>query len=311
MVAYLSTQLKDLTLDNVEIQEKFGEGTFGVVSAVTFKRKDGSFASGVGKQLGGGTVSQLEMGDKIRLLFRLQHSNIAQLYGLYTLCPRLPPSCASNGTTANSSRKLPADEVVRRRRGQTAHFEQRGFRDTVYLHSQQPPLVHGHLTSHNVLVMETSSKVIAKVTDTGLPALLQVTPQEYAQRCPSARVYLPPEALAGDVCLFPAADVFAFGVLMVRVLLHRIQLPESAPVFELSSGKMVLAAETQESSYIVSLLSSHPQYPLLRQCLSKSLNRRPEASELQEALQIEQVRKLVASCSCIGFSSRQISTKTL
>ena len=180
----------------------------------------------------------------------------------------------------------------------------------VYLHSQQPPLVHGHLTSHNVLVMETSSKVIAKVTDTGLPALLQVTPQDYAQRCPSARVYLPPEALAGDVCLFPAADVFAFGVLMVRVLLHRIQLPESAPVFELSSGKMVLAAETQGSSYIVSLLSSHPQYPLLQQCLSKSLNRRPEASELQEALQIEQVKKLVAAACCRRFSLRQILTKT-
>ena len=310
MGAYLSTQLKDLTLDNVEIQEKLGEGTFGVVSAVTFKRKDGSFASGVGKQLVGGTVSQ-EMGDKIRLLFRLQHSNIAQLYGLY-----FDSQAAPLPMLVTERLQIPLENYLQTRSSDDGvdklHILNSVVSAIVYLHSQQPPLVHGHLTSHNVLVMETSSKVIAKVTDTGLPALLQVTPQDYAQRCPSARVYLPPEALAGDVCLFPAADVFAFGVLMVRVLLHRIQLPESAPVFELSSGKMVLAAETQGSSYIVSLLSSHPhpQYPLLQHCLSKSPNRRPEASELQEALQIEQVRKLVAAACCRRFSLRQILTKT-
>ena len=40
-------------------------------------------------QLVGGTVSQ-EMGDKIRLLFRLQHSNIAQLYGLYFVSQAAP-----------------------------------------------------------------------------------------------------------------------------------------------------------------------------------------------------------------------------
>ena len=117
-------------MDNVEIQEKLGEGTFGVVSAVTFKRKDGSFASGVGKQLVGGKKWTTKYGFSFAYSTATLHSCMD-----YTLCPRLPPSCASNGTTANSSRKLPADEVVRRRRGQTAHFEQRGFRDSV---SAQP-----------------------------------------------------------------------------------------------------------------------------------------------------------------------------
>ena len=115
-------------------------------------------ASGVGKQLAGGSVSQ-DMADKIRVLFNLKHSNLANLYGLYF----------------TSQAYLPVLVTER--------------------------LVHGHITSHNVLVVETDSTVIAKVTDTGLPALLQVTPQEYAERCPRARVYLPPEALAGDACL--------------------------------------------------------------------------------------------------------------
>lgn len=288
MGTYLSAQLKDLTLDNVEIQEKLGEGTFGVVSAVTFKRKDGSFVKGVGKQLVGGTVSE-EIGDKIRLLFRLQHGNIAQLYGLYFVSQTALPVLVTERL------QIPLENYLQTRTSDDGvdklHILNNVASAIVYLHSQQPSIVHGHLTSHNVLVMEIGSKVIAKVTDTGLPALLQVPPQDYAQRCPSARVYLPPEALAGDVCLFPAADVFAFGVLMVRVLLHRIKLPETAPVFELCSDKMVLAAEAKESSYIVSLLSNHPQYSLLQKCLSKLLNRRPEASELQEALQIEQVRQ--------------------
>ena len=41
MEVNLSTELKDLTLDHVEIQEKLGEGTFGLVNAVTFKQRDG------------------------------------------------------------------------------------------------------------------------------------------------------------------------------------------------------------------------------------------------------------------------------
>ena len=160
MGAYLSTQLKDLTLDNVEIQEKLGEGTFGVVSAVTFKRKDGSFASGVGKQLVGGTVSQ-EMGDKIRLLFRLQHSNIAQLYGLYFVSQAAPLP-----VLVTERLQIPLENYLQTRSSDDGvdklHILNSVVSAIVYLHSQQPPLVHGHLTSHNVLVMETSSKVIAR-----------------------------------------------------------------------------------------------------------------------------------------------------
>ena len=244
----------------------------------------GSFTLGVGKQLVRRTVNQ-EMGDKIKFLFQLKHSNIAQLYGLYFVSHTALPVLVTERL------QIPLENYLQTRSSDDGvdklHILNNVASAILYLHSQQPSIVHGHLTSHNVLVVEINSKVTAKITDTGLPALLQVTPQDYAQRCPSARVYLPPEALAGDVCLFPAADVFAFGVLMVRVLLHRIQLPETAPVFELNSGKIVLTAEAQESSYIVSLLSNHPQYPLLQKCLSKSLNRRPEASELQEPLQIE------------------------
>lgn len=83
---------------------------------------------------------------------------------------------------------------------------------------------------------------------------------------------------------------------MVRVLLHRMHLPERPPVFKLSSGKMVLVTETPESSQIVSLLVNHPQYALLQQCLAKSLSERPTASEVQKNLQIEQVSELVCTC---------------
>ena len=144
MGTYLSAQLKDLTLDNVEIQEKLGEGTFGVVSSVTFKRKDGSFVEGVGKQLVGGTVSE-EIGDKIRLLFRLQHGNIAG--AAVWIIFRIPdcPSFTSYGAPADPFGKLPADEIVRRRRRQAAHFEQRGFCNSV---SPQSTTINSARSSH-------------------------------------------------------------------------------------------------------------------------------------------------------------------
>ena len=285
----LSQQLQDLSLDHLEIKEELGRGTFGIVNAVNFKRKDGSFVSGVGKQLTGGSVSQ-DMAEKIRVLFKLDHDCLARLYGLY-FTPK-----ATLPVLVTERLHLPLEDYLRLKWTDDGldklHILNSVSSAIVYLHSQQPSVVHGHLTSHNVLVVETiNSTVIAKVTDTGLPALLQVTPQEYVKMCPSARVYLPPEALAGDVCLFPAADVFAFGVLMIRVLLHRLQLPDRPPIFKLTSGRMILVEKSPESSQIEDLLSNHPQYSLLQQCLAKSVSERPLAGEVQKALKIEQVRK--------------------
>ena len=291
MGAYISSQLKDLTLEQVQIQERLGEGTFGVVSSVTFKGKDGFVVSGVGKQLAGGAASQ-EAADKIRRLFSLEHNNLVKLHGLYF------SSQAALPLLVTERLHTPLESFLQTRSSDDGIDKVRILHDVAsaitYLHSQQPPIVHGHLTSNNILVLETEHTLIAKVTDTGLPDILQVTPQQYVERCPSARVYLPPEALAGDVKLFPAADVFAFGILIIRVLLHHMNLPANAPVFHANPNnprKLDLVEETTESKEIVVLLSAHPHYGLLQRCLIKSLAARPDAVSLEKELQPDQVSK--------------------
>ena len=82
-------------------------------------------------------------------------------------------------------------------------------RALVYLHSQEPPILHRDLTANNVLL---TSSMKAKVADLGMSKIMTIDTSKLTQ-CPGNVVYMPPEALKEHPSYGIEIDVYSYGVL--------------------------------------------------------------------------------------------------
>ena len=79
----------------------------------------------------------------------------------------------------------------------------------VYLHSQEPPIIHRDLSANNVLL---TSNMRAKVADLGVAKILNVDVTKFT-RCPGSVAYMPPEALKENPSYGIEIDIYSYGVL--------------------------------------------------------------------------------------------------
>ena len=83
-----------------------------------------------------------------------------------------------------------------------------------YLHSQQ--IVHGHLTSNNVLVTGTT----AKVAEFGISKLL-----DSQSSVMQPALYLPQKVRISHPEFFEKSDIFSLGVLLVQIINREATTP--------------------------------------------------------------------------------------
>ena len=84
-------------------------------------------------------------------------------------------------------------------------------RGLVYLHQNNPQIVHRDLTAKNVLL---TLSLVAKITDFGNSRIVNLQPGQLARtlsRAPGTLVYMPPEALTSTSRYGPSLDIFSFG----------------------------------------------------------------------------------------------------
>lgn len=84
----------------------------------------------------------------------------------------------------------------------------------VYVHTFTPPVALRNLKSHNVLI---SAEMQAKLTDVGATRFLRYSGSEIG----TSR-WLAPEVISGRSDINPAADIFAFGVLLSEFDTHAL-----------------------------------------------------------------------------------------
>ena len=82
-------------------------------------------------------------------------------------------------------------------------------RALVYLHSQEPPILHRDLTANNVLL---TSSMKVKVADLGMAKIMTIGMSKLTQ-CPGNVVYMPPEALKEHPSYGIEIDIYSYGVL--------------------------------------------------------------------------------------------------
>ena len=90
----------------------------------------------------------------------------------------------------------------------------------IYLHANNPVIIHRDLTAMNILLTES---LVAKISDFGSSRIVNLQPGQLARtlsRLPGTLVYMPPEAVSASSHYGPSLDVFSFGHLALFVLLQ-------------------------------------------------------------------------------------------
>ena len=111
-------------------------------------------------------------------------------------------------------------------------------RGLLYLHQQNPIIVHRDLTARNVLLTISLSP---KITDFGNSRIVHLQPGQLARtltRVPGTLVYMSPEALSDSShsVYGTSLDVFSFGVLTLFVL-NQVSVCVCVCVCECESGE--------------------------------------------------------------------------
>ena len=133
-----------------------------------------------------------------------------------------------------------------------------------YLHSQQ--IVHGHLTSNNVLLVGTT----AKVADFGISKLLNSQPS-----VTQLDWYLPPEVRVNHSQHSEKSDVFSFGVLVVQIV-SREALTSPDPRQQLAP----ISGVDRRKQLIHKIPSAHLLRDIALPCLRESAMERPTAKQV-------------------------------
>jgi len=261
-----------------------GSGSFGLVVRGSF------VGTPVAVKIPGGNIRApgfVEMGNELALLRHLRHPHIVAFHGA---C--VEPEHSRLALVLEVVHGLALDDLILDRSQSLGPAGQGQILNGVccalrYLHSRNPPVVHGDLKGSNVLVEHAAAKGLwPKLLDFGLSRALTT----HARPLAGTTAYMAPEVLFGSPpeC---ASDVFSFGRLLFFVATGNLPLkglterevkeqsrmgsPELAWPAELSSSVSWRAAQkclefgparrpTMRRSRRFSLLSWQPSFPMNR-----------------------------------------------
>lgn len=160
----------------------------------------------------------------------------------------------------------------------------------VYLHSQNPSIVHRDLTARNVLL---SSAMRAKIGDMGVARIVNLSPGKLTatmSRGPGNIVYMAPEAMEDHPKYNTALDVFSFGNLIVFTLTQLFPVLKGATYVASGTNKLYPRSEIERRTESFNQLErqlgdeNHPLISLAKHCLQNVPDARPTAREVVSRL---------------------------
>jgi serine/threonine protein kinase len=150
----------------------------------------------------------------------------------------------------------------------------------MYMHQSRPPLIHGNLTSRNILVSED---LVCKIGDYGLDAVWNGAAEKQASSLWNA-----PEVFKKSV-RSKATNVFSFGIIMWEMLTRRAPYQDArgAAVVTSPVDMIRLAKEITELGVRPDLPDNTPPAlaNLLKACWSATPEHRPEPDLIMQMLE--------------------------
>ncbi|PSS01097.1 Receptor-like protein kinase [Actinidia chinensis var. chinensis] len=224
-VSLMDYKLLETATKNFQESNVLGEGGFGCVYKA---RLDDNFYVAVKRLDGGSDGSQdaiTEFETEVDLLGKIQHPNIISLlgYSIHGETRLLVYELMHNGSLETQLHgPSHGSALTWHRRMKIALDMARGLE---YLHEHcNPPVIHRDLKSSNVLL---DSNFNAKLSDFGL-AITDGTQNKKNIKLSGTLGYVAPEYLL-DGKLTDKSDVYAFGVVLLELLLGRKPVEKLAP----------------------------------------------------------------------------------
>ena len=149
----------------------------------------------------------------------------------------------------------------------------------LYLHTQNPPIIHRDLTASNVLL---TNDLRAKLADLGVSKILDLHPRSQAIQsvCPGTLGAMPPEALIEIPIYNAKLDVFSFGTVTLHVINQ--EFPIFYDIDRYEKGQKHIAMRKKAIS---KMGETHVLRPLVLQCLQDDPQRRPSTAEVRASLE--------------------------
>ena len=156
-----------------------------------------------------------------------------------------------------------------------------------YLHHISPTVVHGELTTRNVLL---TPDMTAKIAYQGEAKILRLTQADISNIAlkSATNVYIAPELMTNSGQIFnPSMDIYSYGVIMLHTLTGKHPHATSGTA---STPSSVIA------EHVKLLDENHPLMTLILGCTNTNPQVRPQTDELVKALR-EMVAKFPFSFS--------------
>ena len=151
-----------------------------------------------------------------------------------------------------------------------------------YLHSETPPIIHGDLSSNNILL---TSSMTAKISDFGRANVLG---QEQANSgfvwAPGNPDIMPPEAMVANPTYSTSIDEFSYGVLMIHTFSGKYPKPQVA-ICTKPDGTMIPVSEAERRKvFLRAIGKNHPLMDLILKCIHNHPQARANADEIVKRL---------------------------
>ena len=163
----------------------------------------------------------------------------------------------------------------------------------LYLHSQNPPVVHRDLSAANVLV---SVDLRGKIADLGVAKFLDhgyLYPGQQTVQ-PGAYAYMAPEALKETPVYDTKLDIFSLGAVLLYTInnefpkVHEVELSYD----DVKEGRIQIAKRKRA----INLAERHCLFPLTLQCLRDKPEKRPNTSNVRDSIR----------CACAQNKRRKL-----
>ena len=170
-----------------------------------------------------------------------------------------------------------------------------------YLHSRNPPIVHGDLTPNNILL---NNHLEAKITGLSVAKITGLDVAKVVKSDHNQKDFMPPESQSDRPVDTPSSDVFSYGGVILNVTTQIWPHPTDPTVFNPDTGGREVK---RRQNYLDMMTGGTADLkPLVISCLDDNPMNRPTIAQV--SMTIKHVKDVKHSCDeCSEVSKEQES----
>ena len=161
-----------------------------------------------------------------------------------------------------------------------------------YLHTRNPPIIHGDLSPNNIL-MSLGHNPVAKISDLGVAKVVKVdckATRSILTKAPGTPAdFMPPECLVDNPTYDTSLDVFSYAGIVLHVINQEWPTPTALVSQDPQTGYLIAHNEVKRRQVYIDKMKKNDKakvlQPLVKECLKNIASKRPLISDVLERLE--------------------------